>query len=179
MFLNELLECLTDRFRKTLQDLDTENMADKLYETCLAVFINLTQQILGDMWMFGVKQLGKFVGLGRSDILGVPDFCKYGIALSQVRNQGFDHLPIAADTDRLAFGPELNPLLVVQLVCEVKFDRAGAGCLLAKLHQRAKSDSQFIKGIFHFNGIVLCPVKIGLRSPNQLFFFLDKRNAQR
>jgi hypothetical protein len=46
---DELVKGVADRFREALQDLDAEDVADKLDETGLAVLVGLAQQVFGDV----------------------------------------------------------------------------------------------------------------------------------
>ena len=65
VLLNKLFKCFADGLRETFQDFDAENMADELDEVRLAVFVDLSQQILGDMRVLFMQQFGQFVGFVR------------------------------------------------------------------------------------------------------------------
>ena len=55
MLLDKLIEGISNRVRETFEKFETENMADKLDEMCLAVFLDGTQKILGNVRMLIVQ----------------------------------------------------------------------------------------------------------------------------
>ena len=79
MLLNKVLKSIGNGFRKAFQDFDTENMADELDKASLAVFVNLAQQILGDMRMLGMQQFSEIVRLVWRNVFAVFDFAEYGV----------------------------------------------------------------------------------------------------
>ena len=165
---DELVKSSADGFRKTFQHFDAENMADELDKARFAVFVDLAQQIFGDMRVFFVQQFGQFVGFFGADRLAVLDLLQHRVVFGQFGNQGLDHFPVAGDADGLVLRAEFHPFLLVQFIGQIKMGLALAGALLAEFHQRAEFGGQFIEGIF----VGLGPVVVGLRGADQGFFLL-------
>ncbi len=57
---NELIECGAHLIGEAFEYLNAENVPDELDEVCLAISIDLTQQVFGDVRMFLVQQVCQF-----------------------------------------------------------------------------------------------------------------------
>ena len=58
MSADELIECGAHFIREALQHLDAQDVANELDEMRLVIFVDLAQQVLSDVRMFFVQQLG-------------------------------------------------------------------------------------------------------------------------
>ncbi|MNV61574.1 hypothetical protein D3C71_1540860 [compost metagenome] len=150
-------------------------MADELDEARLAVLVNLTQQVFGDVRVFFVQQFGQLFGLLTAHCLAVLDLLQHRVVRGEFGDQVFHHFAVAGDTDRLVLWAELHPFLLVQLIGQIEVGLLLAGGLLAEFHQRAELGDQFVEGVF----IRLGPVVAGLRGADQGLFLLDEADRER
>lgn len=156
---DELVKGGADLVREAPEHFNAQDVADELDEARLAVLVDLTQQVFGDVRVLFVQQFGQFVGLFAAHCLAVLDLLQHQVVRGEFSNQVFHHFAVAGDADRLVLWAELHPFLFVQFIGQIEVCLFLAGGSLAELHQRAEFGDQFVEGIF----IRLGPVVAGLR----------------
>ena len=110
---DELRKGCADFIGKAVQQFNAEYVTDELNEACLAIFVNLLQQRLGDVRVFFVQKFRQFIGLCGTHEFAVLDFLQYWIVCGQFGNELFDHFAVASDADGFVLRTELDPLFLV------------------------------------------------------------------
>ena len=105
---DELVECRADFIREALEQLNAQDVADELNKARLAVFVDLAQQVFGDMRVFFVQQFSELVGLVCADGFAVLNLLQHRVVLGEFGNQTLDHFAVAGDADRLVLRAELG-----------------------------------------------------------------------
>ena len=103
----------------------------------------------------------KFFGLGRGNVGAVFDLLQDRIAAGKFLYQGFDHLAVTDNADRLIAGTEFHHFLMVQHIGQIEMDRIIAGVWpFAKSHQRAKFFGQFIQACIGAGGPIMALLRV-------------------